>query len=174
MRDTAYLPCQSLRPDVSSLRPPNSLSNSLSRVPRRAHRYLGVGTQRVAEEAQKLLPKARVLRWDHDVTSKQKARGDIARSFAQHDADVLVGTQMIAKGLDFPLVTLVGVIVADVGLHLPDFRAAERTFQLTTQVAGRAGRAELPSRVIVQRIALITTLSAPLAIMITGTSTGRK
>lgn len=113
-------------------------------------RYLGIGTQRVAEEAKRVLPDARVVRWDRDVTGKKGSHEKIADMFGRHEADVLVGTQMIAKGLDFPLVTLVGVILADVGLHLPDFRAGERTFQLVTQVAGRAGRAELPSRVIVQ------------------------
>ena len=120
-------------------------------------RYLGVGTQRVEAEVSRLFPQARVLRWDRDVTGGKTAHGRILRSFAQREADILVGTQMIAKGLDFPLVTLVGVISADTGLHLPDFRAPERSFQLLTQVAGRAGRAgsyegqELPpSRVIVQ------------------------
>jgi len=113
-------------------------------------RYLGIGTQRVAEEVARALPHARVLRWDRDVTGRKDAHEAIAASFARHEADVLVGTQMIAKGLDFPLVTLVGVVVADVGLNLPDFRASERTFQLMTQVSGRAGRADLPSRVIVQ------------------------
>ena len=113
-------------------------------------RYLGVGTQRVADEIQSRLPGVRVLRWDRDVTSRKGAHEEIARTFGRHEADILVGTQMIAKGLDFPLVTLVGVIVADVGLNLPDFRAPERTFQLMTQVAGRAGRADLPSRVIIQ------------------------
>jgi primosomal protein N' (replication factor Y) len=118
---------------------------------RSAHiRYLGVGTQRVAEEAGTVLPGARILRWDRDVTSKRGAHEAISMAFGNHEADILVGTQMIAKGLDFPLVTLVGVILADVGLNLPDFRAAERIFQLLTQVAGRAGRAELPSRVIIQ------------------------
>lgn len=113
-------------------------------------RYLGVGTQRVVEEVERVFPQARVMRWDKDVTGRKDAHETIARGFGRHEADVLVGTQMIAKGLDFPLVTLVGVIVADVGLHLPDFRSAERTFQLMTQVAGRAGRSNLPSRVIVQ------------------------
>jgi primosomal protein N' (replication factor Y) len=113
-------------------------------------RYLGVGTQRVVEEVAKAMPGARVLRWDRDVTGRKGAHESIAAAFDRHEADILVGTQMIAKGLDYPLVTLVGVIVADVGLNLPDFRAAERTFQLMTQVAGRAGRAELPSRVIIQ------------------------
>ncbi len=113
-------------------------------------RFLGVGTERVVEEAQRLLPEARIIRWDRDVTAKKNAHENIAAMFGRHEADVLVGTQMIAKGLDFPLVTLVGVILADVGLHVPDFRASERAFQLMTQVAGRAGRADLPSRVVVQ------------------------
>jgi primosomal protein N' (replication factor Y) len=113
-------------------------------------RYLGVGTQRVEQEVAAAFPHGRVLRWDRDVTKKKDAHRQILERFASHGADVLVGTQMIAKGLDFPLVTLVGVISADTGLHMPDFRAPERSFQLLTQVAGRAGRASLPSRVIVQ------------------------
>jgi len=113
-------------------------------------RYLGAGTQRVVEEVERLIPTARVLRWDRDVTGRRGAHERIAATFDRHDADILVGTQMITKGLDFPLVTLVGVVLADVGLHLPDFRAGERTFQLITQVAGRAGRSHLASRVIVQ------------------------
>jgi primosomal protein N' (replication factor Y) len=113
-------------------------------------RYLGIGTERVEEETARLFPQARVLRWDRDVTGGKEAHERILQTFARHEADVLVGTQMIAKGLDFPLVTLVGVISADTGLHLPDFRAPERSFQLLTQVAGRAGRAHLPSKVVVQ------------------------
>lgn len=113
-------------------------------------RYLGVGTQRVEEEVRRLFPAARVLRWDRDVTGGKDAHERILRSFARHEADILVGTQMIAKGLDFPLVTLVGVISADTGLHMPDFRAPERSFQLLTQVSGRAGRSSLPSKVVVQ------------------------
>jgi primosomal protein N' (replication factor Y) len=113
-------------------------------------RYLGAGTERVAEETAQHFPTARVLRWDRDVTGGKGAHEQILSQFAGHEADILVGTQMIAKGLDFPLVTLVGVISADTGLHLPDFRAPERSFQLLTQVAGRAGRAHLPSRVVVQ------------------------
>lgn len=113
-------------------------------------RYLGIGTQRVEEETARIFPGARVLRWDRDVTGGKGAHEEILQRFARHEADILVGTQMIAKGLDFPLVTLVGVISADTGLHMPDFRAPERSFQLLTQVAGRAGRASLPSRVVVQ------------------------
>jgi primosomal protein N' (replication factor Y) len=104
----------------------------------------------VEEEVVRLFPAARVLRWDRDVTGGKDAHEQILQRFSRREADVLVGTQMIAKGLDFPLVTLVGVISADTGLHLPDFRAPERSFQLLTQVAGRAGRASLPSRVVVQ------------------------
>lgn len=113
-------------------------------------RYLGAGTQRVEEEVARLFPRARVLRWDRDVTGGKEAHEQILQRFSRHEADVLVGTQMIAKGLDFPLVTLVGVVSADTGLHMPDFRAPERSFQLLTQVAGRAGRSSLPSRVVVQ------------------------
>jgi len=134
--------------------------NRRSRVPGRCPcccgpniRYLGAGTQRVVEEVERKFPRARVLRWDRDTAGKRDAHERLAMAFANHEADVLVGTQLVAKGLDFPLVTLVGAILADVGLHLPDFRAAERTFQLLTQVAGRAGRAELDSRVVVQTYA---------------------
>ena len=97
----------------------------------------------------KAVPSARVLRGDRDVTGKRTHTSPSPPPWAG-EADILVGTQMIAKGLDFPLVTLVGVVVADIGLNLPDFRSSERTFQLMTQVAGRAGRGKLPSRVIVQ------------------------
>jgi primosomal protein N' (replication factor Y) len=88
-----------------------------------------------------MLPAARTLRWDRDVTQGRHAHEQILSSFVKGKADVLIGTQMVAKGLDLPAVTLVGVISADIGLHIPDFRSAERTFQLLTQVAGRAGRA---------------------------------
>jgi primosomal protein N' (replication factor Y) len=113
-------------------------------------RYFGAGTQRVVEEVKRLFPQARVVRWDRDVISRRDIHERILMQFIEHRADVLVGTQMIAKGLDLPLVTLVGVVSADVGLYLPDFRAAERTFQLLAQVAGRAGRSPLGGRVIVQ------------------------
>ncbi|MGH2447992.1 MAG: replication restart helicase PriA, partial [Chloroflexota bacterium] len=113
-------------------------------------RFLGAGTQRVEEAARELLPGARVLRWDRDVTGAKGAHQRILDAFAAHQADILVGTQMIAKGLDFPLVTLVGVVSADTGLHMPDFRAPERSFELLTQVAGRAGRAQMPGEVIIQ------------------------
>jgi primosomal protein N' (replication factor Y) len=113
-------------------------------------RYFGAGTQRVQQELSSLIPSARALRWDYDATRAKGAHEVLLAHFASHRADVLIGTQMIAKGLDLPLVTLVGVVSADTGLHLPDFRAAERTFQVLTQVAGRAGRGLMGGRVILQ------------------------
>ncbi len=110
----------------------------------------GAGTERVAEAVREVAPDARVLRLDRDVTAKVGALDETLDAFRELRADVLVGTQMVTKGHDFPRVTLVGIICADTSLSFPDFRAAERTFQLVTQVAGRAGRAELPGRVIVQ------------------------
>jgi len=112
--------------------------------------FFGAGTERVEEEVRKLFPSARVLRWDHDVAGKPGSHDRLHGQFRDHQADILVGTQMVAKALDFPLVTLVGVVLADVTLHLPDFRAAERTFQLLAQVAGRAGRGSREGRVIFQ------------------------
>jgi primosomal protein N' (replication factor Y) len=113
-------------------------------------RSLGAGTQKIVEEVHTLLPKARVLRWDRDTASTAASHADLLDAFLSGQADVLVGTQMIAKGLDLPLVTLVGVVLADLGLNLPDFRAPERTFQLLTQVAGRAGRGGAPGEVLIQ------------------------
>jgi primosomal protein N' (replication factor Y) len=113
-------------------------------------RQFGAGTQKVVEIVSQLFPTARSLRWDRDATGARGAHDDLLRRFAAHEADVLIGTQMIAKGLDLPLVTLVGVISADTGLNLPDFRASERTFQLLTQVEGRAGRSRLLGKAIVQ------------------------
>jgi primosomal protein N' (replication factor Y) len=113
-------------------------------------RYFGAGTQRVQQELATLIPSARALRWDYDATRARGAHEVLLAHFAANRADVLIGTQMIAKGLDLPLVTLVGVVSADTGLNLPDFRAAERTFQVLTQVAGRAGRGLLGGRVILQ------------------------
>ncbi len=113
-------------------------------------RHFGAGTERVEEAVRLEFPQARTLRWDRDVTGAKGSHDAILSKFIAHEADVLIGTQMIAKGLDLPLVTLVGVIAADTGLFLPDFRAAERTFQLLTQVAGRAGRSTLGGEVIVQ------------------------
>ena len=112
-------------------------------------RPFGYGTQRVEEEVRALFPSARVVRMDADTTGARGSHGKLLHSFSD-DGDVLIGTQMIAKGLDFPTVTVVGVISADVDLHRPDFRAAERTFGLLTQVAGRAGRMSPGSSVIVQ------------------------
>jgi primosomal protein N' (replication factor Y) (superfamily II helicase) len=111
---------------------------------------LGVGTQMVEEELETIFPDVRMLRMDFDTTSKKGAHGRILNAFGRGEADILVGTQMVAKGLDFPRVTLVGIVSADTGLLMPDFRAEERTFQLLTQVAGRAGRADLPGEVILQ------------------------
>jgi primosomal protein N' (replication factor Y) len=110
-------------------------------------REFGIGTQRVVESVQTLWPRARVVRMDSDTTTRV---GDHARLLDDYAArgDILVGTQMIAKGLDFPTVTLVGVIAADIGLHVPEFRAAERTFDLITQVAGRSGRARAGEAIV--------------------------
>jgi len=113
-------------------------------------KFLGVGTQKVEEEVRSIFPQARVIRWDRDVTSKRRAHEELLSRFRNHEADILVGTQMVAKGLDLPEVTLVGVISADTGLNFPDFRAGERTFQLLCQVAGRAGRGFTAGRVIIQ------------------------
>ncbi len=113
-------------------------------------RQYGTGTEKVEAEVQSLFPKARTLRWDWETTRKKGAHDIILSHFVNHHADVLIGTQMIAKGLDLPLVTLVGVVLADVGLSLPDLRSAERTFQVLTQVAGRAGRSPLGGQVILQ------------------------
>lgn len=113
-------------------------------------RYFGTGTQRVEEELAKLFPGIRVIRMDVDTTTEKGSHEALLTRFGKKQADVLLGTQMVAKGLDFPDVTLVGVITADTVLNLPDFRSAERTFQLLTQVAGRAGRHQLPGEVFVQ------------------------
>jgi primosomal protein N' (replication factor Y) len=113
-------------------------------------RQYGMGTERLEAEVQGLFPQARTLRWDHETTRYKGAHEIILSHFAAHRADVLVGTQMLAKGLDLPLVTLVGVVLADVGLNLPDAFAAERAFQILTQVAGRAGRSPLGGQVILQ------------------------
>ncbi|MFE4711800.1 primosomal protein N' [Paenibacillus sp. NPDC056722] len=113
-------------------------------------RFFGTGTQRVEEELGKLFPGIRVIRMDVDTTTEKGSHEKLLGQFRDKKADVLLGTQMVAKGLDFPDVTLVGVITADSALNLPDFRAAEKTFQLLTQVAGRAGRHQLPGEVVVQ------------------------
>ncbi len=113
-------------------------------------RAYGLGSEKVESEVQSLLPNARILRWDWDTTRKKDAHEIILTHFANHQADVLVGTQMLAKGLDLPMVTLVGIVLADVGLSLPDPFAAEKNFQLLTQVAGRAGRSARGGRVVMQ------------------------
>ena len=113
-------------------------------------RQLGAGTQRVEEELADVFPEARVLRMDLDTTTRRGAHRALLDAFGRGEADVLLGTQMVAKGLDFPRVTLVGVVEADAGMLLPDFRASERAFQLLAQVAGRAGRHDLPGEVLLQ------------------------
>jgi primosomal protein N' (replication factor Y) len=114
---------------------------------------LGKGTERVEEALAALLPAARIARMDRDTTAARGSMGRILRKFEQREIDLLVGTQMIAKGHDFPGVTLVGVVSADEALNVPDFRSAERTFQLVTQVLGRAGRGDEPGRVVIQTLA---------------------
>ncbi len=113
-------------------------------------RYFGTGTQRVEEALTQLIPQARILRMDVDTTRRKGAHEKLLTQFANQEADILLGTQMIAKGLDFENVTLVGVLTADSMLHLPDFRSSEKTFQLLTQVSGRAGRHDLLGEVIIQ------------------------
>jgi primosomal protein N' (replication factor Y) len=113
-------------------------------------RHLGTGTEQVETAVNQLLPEARTLRWDRDTTRTKGAHWEIMDKIKSHQVDVIIGTQMLAKGLDLPLVTLVGVVLAESGLHLPDYRAAERTFQTLTQVAGRAGRSPLGGEVILQ------------------------
>lgn len=115
-----------------------------------AIRLQGFGTQKVEEVIQKVFPQARMARIDADTMRRKNALRDTLNKFKAHKIDIIIGTQMIAKGLHFPNVTLVGVLNADLGLHVPDFRAGERTFQLLTQVAGRAGRGELEGEVIIQ------------------------
>jgi primosomal protein N' (replication factor Y) len=112
--------------------------------------YYGVGTQKVEKEVRLLFPQARVARMDRDTMTQKESHRDVLTRFENREIDILIGTQMIAKGHDFPYVTLVGIISAETMLHLPDFRASERTFQLLTQVAGRAGRGSLPGEVLIQ------------------------
>jgi primosomal protein N' (replication factor Y) len=114
--------------------------------------FLGTGSERVEEELHQHLPTARIARLDRDTASGKGAFESILQAFREGNVDILVGTQMIAKGHDIPNVTLVGVVLADIGLSLPDFRAAERSFQLLTQAAGRAGRGHLHGRVLVQTL----------------------
>lgn len=115
-----------------------------------AIRFFGTGTERVEEELYKVLPAVNIIRMDVDTTRRKGSHERLLKSFANGEANILLGTQMIAKGLDFENVTLVGVLAADSMLHLPDFRSSEKTFQLITQVSGRAGRHELEGEVVVQ------------------------
>jgi primosomal protein N' (replication factor Y) len=123
---------------------------SCPRCSSRQIKFLGIGTQKLEQEASSALPHARMLRWDSDITRRKESHEAILSKFRAHQADILIGTQMVAKGLDLPQVTLVGVVSADTSLNLPDFRAGERTFQLLSQVAGRAGRGPLGGQVIIQ------------------------
>ncbi|MGA8207747.1 MAG: primosomal protein N' [Candidatus Dormiibacterota bacterium] len=113
-------------------------------------RALGAGTERIEAEARELWPRARILRMDRDTVAHRDAHRQIYEAFVRRDADLLIGTQMVAKGWDLPGVRLVGIVNADIALHFPDFRAAEKTFSLLTQVAGRAGRGDEPAQVILQ------------------------
>ena len=115
-------------------------------------KFLGAGTQKLEEETNRLFAPARVSRWDSDATKGKSSHEDIFNAFVSHETDILIGTQMVAKGLDIPGVTVVGVINADIGLNLPHFLAAERTFQVLSQVAGRAGRGPGGGRVILQTL----------------------
>jgi len=115
-------------------------------------RHTGVGTQKVEDAVRRVFPKARIARMDADAMARKGSMRQTLDAFKMGNIDILVGTQMIAKGLHFPNVTLVGIVNADLGLHVPDFRAGERTFQLLTQVAGRAGRGELEGEVVVQTV----------------------
>lgn len=111
---------------------------------------VGFGTERIEEELRERLPGARILRMDADTTGSKRAYDEMLGKFRRHEADILLGTQMVTKGHDFPAVTLVGVLLADSSLYVNDYRANERTFAMLTQVIGRAGRAELPGRAIIQ------------------------
>jgi primosomal protein N' (replication factor Y) len=113
-------------------------------------KFLGLGTQKLEQETGQTFAPVKVLRWDSDATTGKHSHQEILNKFRAHQADILIGTQMVAKGLDLPQVTVVGVVNADSGLNLPDFRAGERTFQLLSQVAGRAGRGPLGGQAIIQ------------------------
>lgn len=112
--------------------------------------FIGLGTQRIEEDVRRFFPEARTARMDRDTTGKKMAHYEIVKGVIDEDIDILIGTQMVAKGHDFPKVTLVGVLLAEAGLFFPDFRSAERTFQIITQVSGRAGRGNLIGNVILQ------------------------
>ena len=114
----------------------------------------GMGTERLEEEIREFLPDARVARMDRDTTSRKGSHHRLVRMMMAGEIDILIGTQMIAKGHDFPEVTLVGVLNVDTALNLPDFRSAERVFSLLSQVAGRAGRGSKPGRVLIQTYAV--------------------
>ena len=125
----------------------------VTRCPSCGSKYIGAfraGTQKIEEIVKKRFPGARVLRMDYDTTRTKDSYEKILSAFANEEADILIGTQMIVKGHDFPKVTLVGILAADLSLHANDYRAAERTFQLLTQAAGRAGRAERAGEVVIQ------------------------
>ena len=113
-------------------------------------RYFGLGTERLEEMVRARWPEARLVRWDRDTTSEEGSHEALLAGFINRESDILVGTQMIAKGLDLPFVTLVGVVSADIALGLPDYNTGERVFQVLAQVAGRAGRGLLGGRVVVQ------------------------
>ena len=127
-----------------------SVTNICPNCSSRRIKFLGMGTQKLEQQVICDFPQARQLRWDSDITQKKGAHEKILNRFRNREADILIGTQMIAKGLDLPSVTLVGVVIADTSLNLPDFRAGERTFQLLSQVAGRAGRGRGGGQVIIQ------------------------
>ena len=111
---------------------------------------IGTGTQKIVDELKKLFPSARIARMDNDTTRNKEGHYKILTAFANHESDILVGTQMIAKGHDFPNVTLVGILDADMSLYFSDYRSSERTYQLLTQVAGRSGRADDKGTVVLQ------------------------
>jgi primosomal protein N' (replication factor Y) len=113
-------------------------------------KFFGMGTQKLEQEVSYTFPRARLLRWDSDATGRRSSNEEILKKFRSGQADILVGTQMVAKGHDIPSVTLVGVVAADTALNFPDFRSGERTFQLLSQVAGRAGRGQAEGKVIIQ------------------------
>ena len=115
-----------------------------------AMRLVGTGTEQIEQDLRVVFPEARLLRMDRDTLHGKHALSEMQQKIQSHEVDIVIGTQLVTKGHDFPNVTLVGVLLADLGLNLPDFRSAERTFQLLTQVAGRAGRGEKPGRVLIQ------------------------
>jgi primosomal protein N' (replication factor Y) len=127
--------------------------SSVTRCPQCGSGFIGgfrAGTEQIEQIVRQTFPQARVLRMDADTTRGKDGHAEILRAFGAQEADILVGTQMIVKGHDFPMVTLVGILAADLSLNVSDYRAAERTFQLLTQAAGRAGRSSLPGEVVIQ------------------------